>query len=121
VEPREATSEDYANILASLPRFWGERDPRALHRPMFLHEFGDTALVMRAPDDEVVAYLLGFVAPATAVGYVHLVGVRDSHRRRGLGRRLYAEFERRSRLRGAASMKAIATPGPPPASRWAKI
>jgi GNAT superfamily N-acetyltransferase len=78
---------------------------------MFLHEFGDTALVMRAPDDEVVAYLLGFVAPATAVGYVHLVGVRDSHRRRGLGRRLYAEFERRSRLRRAASMKAITTPG----------
>jgi GNAT superfamily N-acetyltransferase len=111
VEPREATPEDYAYILASLPTFWGERDLRALHHPMFLHEFGDTALVIHAPDGDVVAYLLGFVAPATAAGYVHLVGVRDSHRRRGLGRRLYAEFERRARLRGATSMKAITTPG----------
>jgi GNAT superfamily N-acetyltransferase len=111
VEPRAATPQDYADILASLPSFWGQRDLRALHHPMFLHEFGETALVIPAPDGELVAYLLGFVAPDTAVGYVHLVGVRDTHRRRGFGRRLYAEFQRRARLRGATSMKAITTPG----------
>jgi GNAT superfamily N-acetyltransferase len=111
VQPRTATPDDYADILASLPRFWGERDLRALHHPMFLYEFGATALVIRAADGDMVAYLLGFVAPDTAAGYVHLVGVRDSHRRQGLGRRLYAEFERRARLRGATSIKAITTPG----------
>jgi GNAT superfamily N-acetyltransferase len=100
---------DYAAILAALPRFWGERDVRPLHHPMFVHEFGDTALVVR-DGGEVVAYLLGFVAPA-GVGYVHLVGVRDSHRRRGLGRRLYDEFGRRAREHGAVALKAITTPG----------
>jgi ribosomal protein S18 acetylase RimI-like enzyme len=107
---------DYADIVGALEPFWGRLDTHQLHRirtlhyPMFVHEFGDTALVIRGPDEAVVAYLLGFVAPATAVGYVHLIGVRDSHRRRGLGRLLYREFESRARDRGATSLKAITGP-----------
>jgi GNAT superfamily N-acetyltransferase len=76
---------------------------------MFIHEFGDTALVMRDVNGDVAAYLFGFIAP-TQVGYVHLVGVRADSRRAGLGRRLYGEFETLARRLGATALKAITTP-----------
>ena len=90
--PERATTDDYNAIIDSLADYWGERDMRARHHPMFIHEFGDTALVMRDGSGSVAAYLFGFIAP-TRVGYVHLVGVRADSRRAGLGRRLYDEFE----------------------------
>src|SRR5262249_10831277 len=82
---------------------------RARHHPMFIHEFGDLALVVRDGSGGVAAYLFGFVAP-TRVGYVHLVGVRADSRRAGLGRRLYGEFEALARRRGATALKAISVP-----------
>ena len=109
MKPQRATAVDHAEILSSLPSFWGERDLTALHHPMFFHEFGDTALVIRAASGEVAAYLLGFVA--STVGYVHLVGVRQDHRRRGLASLLYDEFKDHARAGGATALKAITTPG----------
>jgi GNAT superfamily N-acetyltransferase len=107
--PEHATTTDYITIIDTLAEYWGERDMRARHHPIFIHEFGDTALVMRDGSGGVAAYLFGFVAP-TQVGYVHLVGVRADSRRAGLGRRLYREFETLARQRGATSLKAITTP-----------
>lgn len=107
--PDRATSADYNVIIDTLADYWGERDMRARHHPMFIHEFGDTALVMRDRSGGVAAYLFGFVAP-TQIGYVHLVGVRADSRRAGLGRRLYDEFEALARHRGATALKAISVP-----------
>ncbi|MFZ1925193.1 MAG: GNAT family N-acetyltransferase [Solirubrobacteraceae bacterium] len=107
--PERATTADYNAIIDTLADYWGERDMRARHHPMFIHEFGDTALVMRDGSGCVAAYLLGFIAP-TGVGYVHLVGVRADSRRTGLGRRLYGEFETLARHRGATALKAISIP-----------
>jgi GNAT superfamily N-acetyltransferase len=101
------TPTDYAEIVSSLDCYWGGRDLRALHHPMFIHEFGETALVVRS--GVVAAYLFGFVAGE--VGYVHLVGVRDGFRRRGLASLLYEAFATLARKRGAARLKAITTPG----------
>jgi ribosomal protein S18 acetylase RimI-like enzyme len=109
MEPCQATFADYEAILASLPDFWGERDVRHLHHPIFIREFGDTALVIRGADGEVAAYLLGFVAP-TRVGYVHAVAVRRGHRGSGLARQLYGTFGAIARERGAEAIKAITTP-----------
>ena len=109
MKPQRVTGADQAEILSSLPSFWGERDLTALHHPMFFHEFGDTALVIRAASGEVAAYLLGFVA--STVGYVHLVGVREGHRRQGLASSLYEEFKRHAHAHGATALKAITTPG----------
>ena len=78
-------------------------------RLAIVHEFGDTALVIRDGNGGVAAYLFGFVAP-TQVGYVHLVGARADSRRAGLGRRLYREFETLARHRGAMALKAISIP-----------
>jgi GNAT superfamily N-acetyltransferase len=102
--PELASIADYNAIIDTLAEYWGERDMRARHHPMFVHEFGDTALVLRDGSGGVAAYLFGFVAP-TQVGYV-----RADSRRAGLGRRLYREFETLARHRGATSLKAITTP-----------
>jgi GNAT superfamily N-acetyltransferase len=107
--PERATPADYNAIIDTLADYWGERDMRARHHPMFIHEFGETSLVVRDESSRVAAYLFGFVAP-TQVGYVHLVGVRADSRRAGLGRRLYGEFETLARHRGATALKAISVP-----------
>lgn len=105
---RPATPADLAEILGDLPAFWGDRDVRHLHHPMFVHEFGDTAFVARGPAG-VDGYLFGFVTPA-GVGYVHAVAVRLALRGAGLGRLLHETFAAAARSRGATSRKAITTP-----------
>jgi predicted GNAT superfamily acetyltransferase len=57
---------------------------------MFVIEFGDTAFVARR-DGQILAYLLGFVAP-TRDAYVHFIAARDDARGLGLARRLYETF-----------------------------
>ncbi|HWB11686.1 MAG TPA: GNAT family N-acetyltransferase [Pirellulales bacterium] len=103
------TADDFRAIVCDLPAFWGSDRTRAIHHPMFLHEFGDTAFVVRNGSC-VAAYLFGFVSQTEPVGYVHLIAVRDSHRRRGLGQALYARFAEVARRRGCSRLKAITTP-----------
>jgi len=105
-----ATIEDLQAILASLADFWGERDTAGLHQALYVHEFGETALVIHDGHGHPIAYLLGFVSPAQ-VGYIHVVAVREGHRGRGLARVLYGEFESLARARGATALKAITSPG----------
>ncbi len=42
---------------------------------------------------------------------MHVVGVREDHRRGGLAHALYEEFESLARARGASALKAITRPG----------
>ena len=106
------TAEDFAQILAETVEFWGNDRTVAFHHPMFLHEFGETAFVIRE-GERVAAYLLAFTtAPAAGerVAYAHLVGVRESYRRRGLGQRLYRHFIQVAAARGCTRLKAITAP-----------
>lgn len=101
---------DLAEILENYTRFWGAQERlRPLHHPMFFIEFADTALVARDGDDEIVGYLVGFIAPP-GNGYIHLVAVRDDARGQHLGRRLYERFFEVARARGATAVKAITNP-----------
>jgi ribosomal protein S18 acetylase RimI-like enzyme len=98
---------DLSEILENFTRFWADQERlRALHHPMFFIEFADTALVARNDDDEIVGYLVGFIAPP-GNGYIHLVAVRDDARGTHLGRRLYERFFELARARGATAVKAI--------------
>jgi hypothetical protein len=105
------TQQDFLAILSSLEDFWGEAAGRVrgVHHPMFVHEFGDTAWVVRE-DRKIVAYLFGLWSQAEPAGYVHLVAVRRSHQGRGLGRMLYERFERLARDRACTKLKAITSP-----------
>ncbi len=99
-----ARDTDLAEILEDYPRFWGDREgPRALHHPMFVIEFGDTAFVARRADGQIVA--------PTRDAYVHFVAVRDDARGLGLARRLYETFTEVATARGAGAVKAITSPG----------
>ncbi len=106
---------DLAEILRNFERFWGDRDLRHLHQPMFFCEFADTALVARCGvgrASEIAGYLLGFVAPA-GDGYIHLVAVRDDARALGLGRRPYVRFAAVAGRRGATALTALTSPENP--------
>lgn len=103
-----ARDGDLADIMRDYHRFWGDQEfPRHLHHPMFFVEFGDMAFFARDEDSgQIVAYLLGFVAP-TGDGYIHFIAARDDVRGQGLGRTLYQAFEHAARGKGATGLKAI--------------
>ncbi len=104
-----STKNDYDQIVSELSDFWGHDHNRSLHHPMFVNEFRDSAYVIR-DHEKVVAYLLGFVAQAEPIGYIHLVAVRRSHRQLGLARQLYDHFAAFAVSRGCSALKAITTP-----------
>jgi GNAT superfamily N-acetyltransferase len=115
-EPEPATIEDLVAVAGEAHEFWGDRDLPALHHPLLVHDFGETALVIRDGRDRtggdggrVIAYLFGLLTP-TGVGYIHLVAVREGHRREGLARRLYERFEELAREHGAGALKAFTQP-----------
>jgi GNAT superfamily N-acetyltransferase len=103
------TPQDYDQILEDLSEFWDGRDTRHLHHPLLIHEFGNTAFVMR-DGPRVVAYLLGFISQTQPVGYVHAVAVRASARRRHLAHQLFDHFFECARRHGCRHIKAITTP-----------
>ena len=108
-EISNCTLQDYDQILDALPEFWDGRDTRHFHLPLLIHEFGDTAFVIR-DGGQVVAYLFGFFSQTQPVGYVHAIAVRPSARRCHLAQRLYGHFVECARRRGCSHVKAITGP-----------
>jgi predicted GNAT superfamily acetyltransferase len=103
------SQQDYSQILDELHEFWGARDTRHLHHPFRVHEFGNSAFVIRR-ESQVVAYLFGFISQTEPVGYVHTVAVRMSARRQHLAHQLFSHFVQFARLHGCKHVKAITTP-----------
>ena len=81
-----------------------------LHHPMFVHEFGNSAFVIKE-NGRVIGYLFGFISQTEPTGYVHAIGVRITHQRQGLGRRLYEHFMEFARSKGCKELKALTSPG----------
>jgi ribosomal protein S18 acetylase RimI-like enzyme len=109
VEVSACTPQDYAQILKDLSEFWDGRDVRSLHHPFLIHEFGTSAFVIR-DGSQVAAYLFGFISQTEPAGYVHVIAVRASARRRQLARQLYDHFVAFARQHGCKYIKAITTP-----------
>lgn len=107
---RGITRADYLHIVSVIDHWWAG-PTSALAHPMFFYEFGEHARVIE-DKGRVVGFLFGLVTERTPrEGYIHLVGIDPEYRRRGVGRRLYEEFERHARDAGAVRLKAITTPG----------
>jgi ribosomal protein S18 acetylase RimI-like enzyme len=109
IEISICTDQDYTQILDELHEFWGARDTRHLHHPFLVHEFGNSAFVIRN-GAQVVAYLFGFLSQTEPVGYVHTLAVRASARRRRLAQELFRHFVEFARRHGCKHVKAITTP-----------
>jgi ribosomal protein S18 acetylase RimI-like enzyme len=109
IEISSCTPQDYDEILAELSDFWDGRDTRHLHHPFLIHEFGNTAFVIR-DGSRVVGYLFGFLSQTQPVGYVHAIAVRASARRRHLAQHLFGHFVQFARRHGCNHVKAITAP-----------
>lgn len=100
---------DFLQIVSEIEDFWGSNRTLAYHHPMFVNEFGDTAFIIKN-DDKVIAYLFGFLSQKEAIGYVHLIGVRQNFQRKGLGKKLYNHFIETLKQKDIYEIKAITTP-----------
>ena len=97
-----------ARLLAAHDRFWST-DTRALHHPVWFHQFGGFGALARSADGEDVGYLLGVVT-ADRLAYLHLLAVRDDRRRSGLARRLCRWFDELALATGARVVQVVTRP-----------
>ena len=102
-----------ARLLDAHDRFW-DTDTRALHHPLWFHQFGGFGALARTADGEDVGYLLGVVT-ADRLAYLHLLAVRDDRRRTGLGGRLVRWFDALAASTGARVVQAVTRPDNEPA------
>jgi GNAT superfamily N-acetyltransferase len=109
MEITHCSKADFDQIVADVADFWGSDRTLHLHQPFLVFEFGTSAYVIRE-SGQVIAYLFGFLSQTEPVGYVHLLAVRRSHRRRGLAHRLHDHFAAFARSAGCREIKAITTP-----------
>jgi GNAT superfamily N-acetyltransferase len=97
-----------ARLLDAHDRFW-DTDTRALHDPVWFHQFGGFGALARTAAGDDVGYLLGVVT-ADRLALLHLLAVRDDHRRAGLGRRLARWFDDLAGSTGARVVQSVTRP-----------
>ena len=103
------TKADFDQIITDIVDFWGDERTRSLHNPVYLYEFGNTAYVVKE-GEKVTGYLFGLLSQTAPVAYVKFVGVRLSHQKKGIGRRLYKHFTEFAKTKGCTELKAITSP-----------
>lgn len=100
---------DYSQIINDICDFWGSDRTLSIHHPYLIHEFGNTAFVIK-DSNKVIAYLFGFFSQTESVAYIHLIAVREKYQKRGLGEALYNHFIEISKARNIKKIKAITKP-----------
>jgi GNAT superfamily N-acetyltransferase len=109
MEITRCTKSDWDQIISEFTDFWGDERTKSLHNPILLYEFGNSAFVSKV-GEKVVGYTFGFISQTEPTGYVKFIGVRRSHQKRGIGRRLYEHFTEFVRSKGCQELKAITSP-----------
>jgi GNAT superfamily N-acetyltransferase len=102
-----------ARLLDAHDRFW-DTDTRPLHDPVWFHQFGGFGALARTAGGEDVGYVLGVVT-ADRLAYLHLLAVREDHRRSGLARLLCGWFDDLAVRTGARGVQAVTHPDNAPA------
>ena len=108
----QCTKADYDQIITDMADFWNSShidNLKRQHNPVFFYEFGNTAFVIKE-SNKVIGYLFGLYSQITPTAYVKFVGVRSSHRKRGVGRALYEYFIDVAKRQGSSELKAITSP-----------
>jgi GNAT superfamily N-acetyltransferase len=103
------SKEDFDQILTDFGQFWDSDRTVALHHPILIYEFGNSAYIVRH-DSKVIAYLFGFLSQTEPAGYIQLIAVRQAYRKQGLGKMLYRHFEQYAVEQGCRRLKAITSP-----------
>jgi ribosomal protein S18 acetylase RimI-like enzyme len=97
-----------ARLLDAHDLFW-DADTRALHHPVWFHQFGGFGALAMTPGGEDAGYVLGVVT-ADRLAYLHLLAVRADRRRSGLGGRLCGWFDDLAVRTGARVVQAVTRP-----------
>ena len=103
------SKDDFDKIITDITDFWGSNRTLHLHHPLLIHEFQDTAYVIK-DGRTICAYLFGFYSQAEPIAYAHLLAVRNNYRRLGLARKLYEHFIECARKKHCLKIKAITKP-----------
>ncbi len=101
--------EDFNEITRDICDFWGSDRTLHLHQPYLIHEFGNTAYVIRE-NGKVIAYLFGFFSQTENLAYIHLIGVREQYQKQGLGKMLYDNYIEYAKSHDINKIKAITKP-----------
>ena len=97
-----------ARLLDAHDRFW-DVDTRALHDPVWFHQFGGFGALARSSTGEDVGYVLGAVT-ADRLAHLHLLAVRDDHRDTALGGQLCRWFDELATSTGARVVQTAVRP-----------
>ena len=109
MEVTQCTKADFDQIIADIVDFWGNDRTLSRHNHIFYYEFGNTAFVIKE-GDKVLGYLLGLFSQTSPTAYVQFIGVRQSHQKKGIGRKLYEYFIDIARKNGCKELKAVTSP-----------
>jgi hypothetical protein len=105
----KCTIKDFNEIISNISDFWGSDRTLRLHQSFLIHEFGNTAFVIKDKGN-VIAYLFGFFSQTQSLAYVHLIGVREKYQKHGLGKMLYDNFIEIAKSQNIHKIKAITKP-----------
>jgi len=106
---RTLTKQNFDFLVTQVDDWWGRPVHYLLH-PIFLYQFGNTALGAFL-QDQPIGFLLGFVSQTQKdMAYIHLAGVAPSRRRKGFGRLLYTSFFYMAAGLGCRTVRAITSP-----------
>ncbi len=78
---------------------------------LFFIHFEGTSFVAEDEDDDLTAFLCGFLSQTNSEeAYIHFVGVSPEHRGEGIGRTLYERFFDEIRDQGRSVVRCVTSP-----------
>ena len=84
---------DHPRIIRIMKDWWEGRDLTSMLPRLFLEHFFNTSMVMEDRENELIAFLIGFLSQSQANEcYIHFVGVHPEYRGLGFGTYLYRQF-----------------------------
>ncbi|MDH3343895.1 MAG: GNAT family N-acetyltransferase [Desulfobacteraceae bacterium] len=93
VNIRHGDPSDHPRIIKVMKDWWDGRDLTSMLPRLFLEHFFNTSMVMEDRENELIAFLIGFLSQSQANEcYIHFVGVHPEYRGLGFGTYLYRQF-----------------------------
>jgi ribosomal protein S18 acetylase RimI-like enzyme len=111
VNIRYSEPSDHPRIIKVMKDWWDGRDLTPMLPRLFLEHFFNTSMVMEDRENELIAFLIGFLSQSQAnEGYIHFVGVHPEYRGLKLGTYLYHRFFQLCRENNRAIVRACTSP-----------
>jgi ribosomal protein S18 acetylase RimI-like enzyme len=108
---RRPAETDHARVVRLVHGWDGGRRLRRLAARSWFRHFTTTSWIVDEPDGRLVGFLIGYhAADDPEVAILHLIGVDQNRRRRGIGRQLVERFADEARAAGGRRLEAVAWP-----------